>query len=118
MARLNITQAAKRWNIARSTLQRAGKRGDVSIETDSSGTKYIDSSEMIRVYGEASGSSSDVAPVNLGALLDAKDQQIKILNQLVDSQALNLAEKEKVISNQRDMLTSFFKRLAPPKREK
>jgi len=39
------------------------------------------------------------------------------MNQLVDSQALNLAEKEKVISYQRDMLTAFFKRLAPPKRK-
>ena len=97
MARLNITQAAKRWGVARSTLQRAVKRGDISAKTDDNGYKYIDTSEMIRVYGEASSSSSDVSTVNMGVLVGAKDEQIKILNQLVDSQALNLLEKEKVI---------------------
>ena len=118
MAKLNITQAAREWGVARSTLQRAIKSGRISIHQEN-GSKYIDSSEMIRVYGEASASSRST----LGAAQDILEieneslkKQIRTLERLVDSQEKNLERQESVIANQREMLTAFFKRLRPPKK--
>ena len=118
MANLNITQAARQWGIARSTLQRAVKRGDISLTASENGMKYIDSSEMMRVYGEALGSSA----VNLGVASDTHGKEIKLLreqiqtlNRLIERQDQFIEEKEKVIESQRHYISAFFKRLAPIK---
>lgn len=119
MAKLNITQAAREWGIARSTLQRAIKSGRISIHQEN-GYKYIDSSEMVRVYGEASTthrSTLGVAQDILEVENEALKKQIRILERLVDSQEQSLDRQEQVIVNQRDMLTAFFKRLKPPSKK-
>jgi|GEM_PF-4344200 len=124
MAKLNITQAARQWNVARSTLQRAVKRGDVAVTTDQKGIKSIDSSEMIRVYGEASGRSA----VNLGVASYTTDNtEIRHKLELAETHKkyllsennllkTELDKKDVIIANQRDMLTAFFKRLNSPKK--
>lgn len=121
MAKLNITQAAREWNIARSTLQRAVKRGDVAVTTGENGVKTIDSSEMVRAYGAANGRSA----VNLGTPsvttnieVEYLKKQVTVLERMIKLQETNLTEKERVIENQREMLTAFFKRLNPPKKTK
>ena len=50
--KLNINQAAKSINVARSTLYRDINNGKVSITKDAKGRSFIDVSELERVYGE------------------------------------------------------------------
>jgi predicted site-specific integrase-resolvase len=50
--KLNINQAAKSINVARSTLYRDINNGKVSINKDAKGRSFIDVSELERVYGE------------------------------------------------------------------
>lgn len=50
--KLNINQAAKSINVARSTLYRDINNGKVSITKDARGRSFIDVSELERVYGE------------------------------------------------------------------
>jgi len=52
MAQLNLTQAAKAAGIARGTLYKHIEQGKISCEIDDTGKKVIDTSELIRVYGE------------------------------------------------------------------
>ena len=52
MAQLNLTQAAKAAGIARGTLYKHIEQGKISCEMDDKGKKVIDTSELIRVYGE------------------------------------------------------------------
>lgn len=47
---------AKLYGLHRSSLYQAVDEGRVSVEVDGKGQKVIDLSEMIRVYGEPSGS--------------------------------------------------------------
>ena len=123
MAKLNITQAARDWSIARSTLQRAIKSGKVSIHQDGNGAKYIDSSEMIRVYGAArqqrdvaksvtrdtSGSSDTVHKLEL---YKVHYRYLKRENELQKDRINHL---EKVIESQREMLMIMHRRL--PKKQ-
>ena len=50
MSKLNISQAAKTAGVARSTIQRKIKQGELSCETDEQGKKVIDIAELNRVY--------------------------------------------------------------------
>lgn len=54
MAQLNITQAAVAVNISKRTMQRKIKAGEVSYRTNANGHKLIDTSELMRVFGELS----------------------------------------------------------------
>ena len=53
MAVISISEAARTWRIARSTLQRAIQEGRLSTTTRADGSKGIDTAELIRVFGEA-----------------------------------------------------------------
>ena len=52
MAKLNLTQAAKAAGIARGTLYKHIDEGKISCQLDDKGKRVIDTSELMRVYGE------------------------------------------------------------------
>ena len=52
MAKLNLTQAAKAAGIARGTLYKHIQEGKISCQLDDKGKRIIDTSELMRVYGE------------------------------------------------------------------
>ena len=53
MAQVNITQAAKLAGVARTTLYNTYiKAGKITVSKDRSGHKCIDTSELLRVFGE------------------------------------------------------------------
>lgn len=54
MAVISISEAARTWRMARSTLQRAIQEGRLSATVRSDGSRGIDTAELIRVFGEAS----------------------------------------------------------------
>lgn len=54
MAKLNLSQAAKAVGKNRTTIWRHVNTGKLSIERDREGLPLVDTSELIRVYGEIS----------------------------------------------------------------
>ncbi len=52
MAKLNISQAARAVGIARSTIQTHIKQGKLSFNVLGNGQRVIDTTELLRVYGE------------------------------------------------------------------
>jgi hypothetical protein len=52
MAILSISEAARTWHMGRTTIQRAIREGKLSVMIQSNGNKGIDTSEMVRVFGE------------------------------------------------------------------
>jgi excisionase family DNA binding protein len=52
---LTITQAAKRWHVARSTVYRAIRDGRLSATVAGDGTQRLDVAELIRLWGEPPG---------------------------------------------------------------
>ncbi len=53
MAVISISEAARTWRMARSTLQRALQEGRLSVTVRADSSKGIDTAELIRVFGEA-----------------------------------------------------------------
>ena len=53
MAVISISEAARTWRMARSTLQRAIQEGRLSATVRADGSRGIDTAELIRVFGEA-----------------------------------------------------------------
>lgn len=53
MAKLNLTQAAKRVGVSRQTFYRHIDKKRISVSKDEEGRKVIDESELFRVYGDA-----------------------------------------------------------------
>ena len=62
MAKLSITEAARQFSVGRSTLYRHIKMGRITVHHEN-GIKYIDSSEMVRVYSP-SGTGETVSMVH------------------------------------------------------
>ncbi len=52
MAILSISETARMWHMGRTTLQRAIREGKLSATIQLNGNKGIDTSEMVRVFGE------------------------------------------------------------------
>lgn len=66
MAILSISEAARTWRMGRTTIQRAIREGRLSAAIQPNGGKGIDTSELVRVFGEpcsdAGGDAGGDAP--------------------------------------------------------
>ena len=63
MAQVSISEAARLAGISRGGLYKSYlNKGVVSVSTDSAGKKFIDTSELLRVFGELKGDSSELSP--------------------------------------------------------
>ena len=65
MALVTITEASKITGKARKTLYAHLKQGKLSYRIQSDGAKQIDTSELIRVYGELKPLETEVTPPNV-----------------------------------------------------
>ena len=94
MAKVTVTEAARLAGIARQHLYRAYiNTGKLSIDKDFSGRPVVDTSELVRVFGELKVSLDDdgkrhketVEKTNINMVsrneIDAKDEVIALLKQ-------------------------------------
>ena len=122
MARVSITKAAKLAGVNRGTLYKTYiNKGVVSVSADDKGKKYIETSELLRVFGVLQGEQEDGkgnSTMNSAVLLpvtrgdNTKDLEVKMLReQLVKSE-----QREQWLQSQVDTLSSTL-RLLEDKRE-
>jgi hypothetical protein len=73
MAILSISEASRRWHLGRSNLYRAVKSGQLNLSARPDGRRGIDTSELVRVFGEPStGTTANIPPLS-GASPPATD---------------------------------------------
>ncbi len=116
MTKLNISQAAKVAGVARVTVQRHIKQGKLSCEVNGQGQKLIDTSELVRAYGElqpldtsdtvkySSTKIQHEAPLLQQRISDL-ERQIKVLEELStgkDSQIDDFKKREEKWDIERD----------------
>lgn len=66
MAILSISEASRRWRLGRSNLYRAIKSGRLNLSARPDGTRGVDTSELVRVFGEPStGTTANVPPLSV-----------------------------------------------------
>jgi hypothetical protein len=61
MAKVNLSQAAKLTGKNRTTIWRHIQSGKLSSERDRDGMPFVDTSELIRVYGELKQIATDIS---------------------------------------------------------
>lgn len=93
MTVISISEAARTWRIARSTLQRALQEGRLSATVRADGSKGIDTAELLRVFGEAPVALQERGKSEVErATPSAADATIATLQAQVDSLQAQLQE--------------------------
>lgn len=108
MAELTITEAIKRSPIGKTQFYKKYiDTGAISVSVDSSGKKFIDSSELLRVFGEMK--SEEGADVRTQSLTDTTVQGANVDSELVKTlkkQIEDLKEDKIFYQNQISNLTN------------
>ena len=120
MAQVSISEAARLAGISRGSLYKSYiNKGVISVSTDSAGKKFIDTSELLRVFGELKGNRSEQftseqkytgeqVQEQVGT---AQDIEIKMLRE----QVAELKADKAFYQTQVTELTSTMKLLEAPK---
>lgn len=124
MARVSISEAARLAGISRGSFYKSYiKKGAISVSSDSAGKKFIDTSELLRVFGELKGDRSEQVgdtQINTGEQVmeqsreqveTAKDVEIRMLREQIEE----LRTDKQFYQTQVSELTSAVKLLEGPK---
>jgi len=118
MAKLTITEAIKRSPVGRSQFYAKYVEGGlITISVDGSGKKYVESSELLRCFGEMKGilsdSSSESSPVDLKSDNTGHDdnEQLEVIKLLKEQLVKAEIREEKYLAH----IASLTLRLEPPK---
>jgi len=90
MAKLSISKAAREWGIARSTLQRKIRSGALSVSGQAGAAKTVDTSELLRVFGEPKGVALQEQSDSKTQLGDALIEQLRSENAFLREQVVSL----------------------------
>ena len=128
MARVSISEAAKLAGISRNSLYKTYiRKGRITVSGDKSGKKYIETSELLRVFHELQDDSQgdkggiqqddnvlhpDTALLIENKLLAQQLEEAKVREQKQEQQ---FAEREQFYQEQIKELTSTVKLLDAPK---
>ena len=105
MAVISLSEAARTWRMARSTLQRALQEGKLSATTRADGSREIDTAELIRVFGEAPGAlqtrgSSEVqraTPIVAASTIATLQAQVNLLQEQLQEARQREARLQSII---------------------
>lgn len=115
MAKLSISEAARRAGVSRPNLyKRYIKPGLLTVEQDTQGNPQIDTSELLRVFGELKDGDSQNSPP-----LQQATPQTDPLIQVLRAENEHLKEQLRWTQQQVEKLTeqlSIFQRVLPPPR--
>ena len=121
MARLTITEAIKRSPVGKSQFYAKYVEGGlITISVDGSGKKYVESSELLRCFGEMKGmlsdSPSESSPVDLKSdnTGHGDNEQLEVIKLLKEQLVKAEIREEKYLAH----IASLTLRLEPPKEPK
>lgn len=63
MAILSVSEASRQWRVGRTNLYRAVKSGRLNLSARPDGSRGIDTSELVRVFGEPSNRTTANVPL-------------------------------------------------------
>lgn len=104
MAKVSVSEAARLAGVSRVTMQRHIKKGKVSKSEDEDGNPVVDTSELLRVYGELKTGDTPVKQSESSTLLQdeaatkSDDTALKIA---LLEQKINFLEKERDTERER-----------------
>ena len=87
---ISVTEAAKQWGVSRTTIYQKINEGELSRTAD----KQIDTSEMIRVFGEPASKKRTEQIVNTSNSASSNDQNVQDCTALEHQLALEKLKNE------------------------
>ena len=87
-SQISISEAARRWNLSRTTIYKAMNNGELST-TGKGKSRKVDVSEMIRVYGDVQLNSFENSNMN-----SSEHIQKTIIEQLISSKDEVIRQKQ------------------------
>ena len=118
MARITITEAISRSPVGRTQFyKRYIDEGIISVCTDNAGKKYIESSELIRVFGELEGEQADIhEQTNENAATQQSENESELVK-LLREQLKKAEQREQQHLERIDALTLRLEAPAPVKKQ-
>lgn len=132
MARVSISKAIKLAGVSRSTFYSSYiNKGRVTVSSDTNGKKYIDTSELIRVFGELQKDQPDTldsSPEHLTEQvrtpqktelneLSIEVEKLRFESEQLKEQLSEAREREAWYKKQIDTLTETMRLLEGPKNQ-
>lgn len=117
--KLTIKEAVERIPVSESSLRRAIKTGEISSEKDNRGRRLIDTSELIRVYGElsdASVNSEAMNTVDTSKIIDLLTEQVGDLKEQITELKSEKTKLYEMLSTEQEKTRQLM--LNPPVVEK
>ena len=104
---LTPTKASNQWGLHRSVLYEKMKNGELSYTKDKNNNgkerRFIDPSEMIRVFGEPEARTLNNENKTV---IKTNDSEIEVYKNFVEILKKQLVEKDSLIKRQTDLLSS------------
>lgn len=124
MAKITLSEAARLYKKDRRTIQRHISQGRLSADAIRDGKRLIDTTELLRVYGEPDSVPQAVSPISHATEpQDAAEQKrdnvadvMKLLQELKDAHAATVAAQQELLAEQRKRLELQERLLPSPER--
>ena len=112
MARLTVTEAIRQSGVSRSTFYaKYVKKGIISVN-ESNGSKYVDTSELLRVFGELKGEvKSDSPDRSEYYKVGQKDIDLAVQAEQIKSLREQLADFKEQLSESKEREHKYFEHL-------
>lgn len=114
MAKLTLSEAAREWGITRQTLRNREKKGDLTVDRSDKKAPKIDTSEMMRVFGEAGqkaakaeNSNQHLPQADQSELVDALRDQIASLERQLERANENESQLIQTLNSQTRLLSDL-----------
>lgn len=97
MARVNVSRAIELAGVSRSTFYSSYvKQGRITVSRDSAGKKYIDTSELLRVFGELKETEPDTLNTQPNSSTEHPTEQLRTPDKTEPNSLLLELEKLKL----------------------
>lgn len=118
MAKLTVSEAARKAGVSRAHLyKRYIDPGKISVQKDNDGKPWIETSELLRVFGQLVGDSEDKEQKSVSKAVNKKSEQLRqeaedsaLVRQLQDEVRFLRAQLEK----ERDRFDQLLQRVNMP----
>jgi len=114
MAKISPTAAAKQWSVGKTTIYRLMNDGELSFSLNEKGKRVLDSSELVRVFGEPERTKKHT----LEAMQEKVQRQNDDLVQVLKAQVETQNEQLKVLTSAMERFSLQLEHQQPAKQEK
>lgn len=110
MAKLSLSEAARRWGVSRATINRRRKDGTLSVTKDGRSV-FVDTSELVRVFGATNQTVHDTVSSRVRETARVSHSETSSSSELLHQKISFLEEKNEMLQSRLDQVTANEQKL-------